>query len=519
MKGFFIYRGHRLKLSSRYLMIKWGLILSAPFFLALVAYHYCVTYPFFAKAPPLKQWTIYILPVLVTLGFLLLAFCFSGVVIRFSRLHDGFFMRRYKMQLLARFLSDSNMVSKKIVKTEKGTREKRHLTKAYYRHKKDLDAFTFQTGTQFHNQVLALAKPLSEIYISDLVNVHWEMGYIRYDFLTDTKGKRLNVDQVKVSDGHIKLMKGVSWDFEGLPHMIITGGTGGGKTYFIYALIRVFAQMGRVHLADPKMADLASFSDFKAFKGLVVDKKEDIIEAYSQLVELMDKRYLYMRKQPNYKIGENYRYYDMKPEFVILDELSAFVTTLKDFKEQDTFFDSVRLLVLKARQAGIFLIFATQRPDTTTLPGALRDNMLCKVSLGVLTDQGYEMTFPNNKDKAFINKDGLKGRGYIDVGTGVPVEFYSPFVPKTFDFIDYFKNLPEMPYTDVSKINIKKSDREVLKEVYESVDEGETFFIEQEKEKARQAQVVQKDKQIEKVMAKAGISYKEAMKQSAKEAS
>ncbi|MGV8957404.1 hypothetical protein [Lactococcus lactis] len=125
----------------------------------------------------------------------------------------------------------------------------------------------------------------------------------------------------------------------------------------------------------------------------------------------------------------------MEPEFIILDELAAYVTTLKNFREQDLFWYAVRSLILKARQAGIFLIFAIQRPDKTTLQGSLRDNMICKVSTGVFTDQGYDMTFPNSKNKTFINKEEIKGRGYIDVGTGVPIEFYSPFVPSNFHFI------------------------------------------------------------------------------------
>ncbi|WP_349651872.1 hypothetical protein [Lactococcus lactis] len=125
----------------------------------------------------------------------------------------------------------------------------------------------------------------------------------------------------------------------------------------------------------------------------------------------------------------------MEPEFIILDELAAYVTTLKNFREQDLFWYAVRSLILKARQAGIFLIFAIQRPDKTTLQGSLRDNMIFKVSTGVFTDQGYDMTFPNSKNKTFINKEEIKGRGYIDVGTGVPIEFYSPFVPSNFHFI------------------------------------------------------------------------------------
>ncbi|MCQ4972465.1 FtsK/SpoIIIE domain-containing protein [Lactococcus lactis] len=512
MKKLVTYRGKRIRLYTRNLTRNWGLVLSVPFFLGLVAYHYFVTYAFFKVNHDLKQWTIYVQPVLITLLFILLSIIFAWYVIKSSRLRDGFFMRRYKMQMLALYMFSTNMVNKKVIKTEGGSKEKVSFTKAYYRHKKSIDTFTFQTGTQFHNQVIGIGKTLGEMYIADLVNIKWEMGFISYDFLTDSIGKRLNFDEVAINDGKISLMKGVEWDFEGLPHMIITGGTGGGKTYFIYSLIRVFAQIGRVRIADPKKSDLSAFEDFPAFKGLVFDEKDDIIKLFEDMVKLMDQRYLYMRKQPNYTIGKNYRFYGMKPEFIILDELAAYVTTLKDFREQDLFWDAVRLLVLKARQAGMFLIFATQRPDTTTLPGSLRDNMLCKVSTGLLTDQGYDMTFPNSKNKTFINKEGIKGRGYIDVGTGVPIEFYSPFVPSNFDFIGYFKNMGKMPFTDVSNVEITPEAKKVLEEVYNSVEEGEEFFRETQKSKVLKEHEDKKEKNMEKLMTNAGISYKEAMK-------
>ncbi|MCQ4998438.1 hypothetical protein NE617_12490, partial [Lactococcus lactis] len=75
-------------------------------------------------------------------------------------------------------------------------------------------------------------------------------------------------------------------DFEGLPLMIITGGTGGGITYFIYSLIRVFAQIGRVSISDPKKSDLSAFEDFPAFIGLVFDEKDDIIKLFEYMVKL-----------------------------------------------------------------------------------------------------------------------------------------------------------------------------------------------------------------------------------------
>ncbi|MFD2388592.1 FtsK/SpoIIIE domain-containing protein [Enterococcus rivorum] len=109
---------------------------------------------------------------------------------------------------------------------------------------------------------------------------------------------------MNAESGKVKLMNGVVWEYDELPHMLITGGTGGGKTYFIYALIASLGIEGRVHIADPKKADLADLGNFKAFKGLVVSDKKEIFEQMQEAVELMDKRFLYMKKQKIYTIGK-----------------------------------------------------------------------------------------------------------------------------------------------------------------------------------------------------------------------
>lgn len=511
MKHWFSYRGFRIRLFKRYLLRNWGLGLSVPFLIVLGFYHFVVTYPYFRNFHEWKEWTVYIQPVLVSLFAIGLSTVFSFGVIRRSELKDGFFMRRKKMEMLARYMFSNNIIERKEVKTEKGKREKLSFPKAYYRSLEDRDIFTFATGNKFHNQVISLGKTLSEMYLADLTKINWEMGYISYEFLMNNEGKRINFEQVIAENGKITLMQGVVWEYDKLPHMLIVGGTGGGKTYFIYSLLYALTKEGRVHLADPKKADLAEFSNFKAFKGLVCHEKSDIISMMEEAEQLMDKRYLYMKRQKNYTIGKNYRYYNMKPEFVVIDELAAFVSTLKGM-EYEKFFSYVIPLVLKARQAGVFLIFATQRPDVDTLPGAVRDNLMCRVTAGRVSPTGYDMAFPDSKDKAFVNKD-IVGRGYIDIGSGIPIEFFSPLVSKNFDFVDYFQKLPSMPFTDVTDIELTVEAKQEVNEFYDEIEDFEADFVDNVKTEIIQEQVKKKEENINKLMAKANVpvSYREKL--------
>lgn len=78
------------------------------------------------------------------------------------------------------------------------------------------------------------------------------------------------------------------------------------------------------------------------------------------------------------------------------------------YKEQDEILRYVKELVLKARQAGVFLILATQRPDADNFGGGVRDNLLFRVSLGKLSEQGYYMTFGSDQKEKRSSINELK---------------------------------------------------------------------------------------------------------------
>jgi DNA segregation ATPase FtsK/SpoIIIE-like protein len=177
----------------------------------------------------------------------------------------------------------------------------------------------------------------------------------------------------------------------------------------------------------------------------------------------MEERFKYMKSLPNYESGRNYAYYKMPPHFIIFDEWKAFYSML-DYQNQNRVGIAVQQLVMKARQAGVFLILATQRPDAADFPSGVRDNLMCKVTVGKLAQIGYHMVFgEESKNKAFFNK-GIKGRGYIDDGNGVVREFYSPYVPKTYNFLAEFAKYDQMIVLDFENKKAKSTVVEERKE-------------------------------------------------------
>lgn len=92
------------------------------------------------------------------------------------------------------------------------------------------------------------------------------------------------------------------------------------------------------------------------------------------------------------------------------------------------------------RQAGYFLIVTCQRPDAKYFSDGIRDNFNFRVGLGRMSELGYGMLFGSDVDKHFFQKR-IKGRGYCDMGTGVISEFYTPLVPKGYDFLKTIERL------------------------------------------------------------------------------
>lgn len=84
----------------------------------------------------------------------------------------------------------------------------------------------------------------------------------------------------------------------------------------------------------------------------------------------------------------------MTPKFILVDEWAALMAKIdRDYSLQSELMEYLSQLVLEGRQAGIFIIFAMQRPDGEFIKTALRDNFMKRLSVGHLESTGYDMMF------------------------------------------------------------------------------------------------------------------------------
>ena len=184
-----------------------------------------------------------------------------------------------------------------------------------------------------------------------------------------------------------------------------------------------------LYILDPKNADLA---DLSAVLPNVYSRKEEIVQCITDFCTAMHERSAEMKRMEGYKTGENYAYLGLSPQFLVFDEYVAFMEMLTS-REREDVLNKLRQIVMLGRQAGFFLILACQRPDAKYLGDGIRDQFNFRVALGRMSELGYSMMFGETKKEFFFKN--IKGRGYADTGKGVITEFYTPIVPKGYDFL------------------------------------------------------------------------------------
>ncbi|SDN50853.1 DNA segregation ATPase FtsK/SpoIIIE and related proteins [Fictibacillus solisalsi] len=337
-----------------------------------------------------------------------------------------------------KFYEKENIRVKKLFSDETYLKEKiTYFPRMYYRVKNNYIYIRIGMDmSRFQNRFLDLGKDLENGLFCDLVDQEMEEGFVCFKLLYDVRKNRISIDEAVAENGSFRLMKHISWHFDKLPHMLIAGGTGGGKTYFILTVIKACIGVGaEVKILDPKHADLADLEE--VLPGKVFSKKNGILMCLRKSVDSMMQRMDEMKKMPNYKTGVNYAYLGLEPVFIFFDEYVAFMDLL-DMKERNEALSYMKQLVMLGRQAGYFLVLGAQRPDAKYLVDGIRDQFSFRVSLGLMSETGYGMMF-GDCDKAFVNKK-VTGRGYADMGTGTVFEFYSPFVPKGYDFMRAIEN-------------------------------------------------------------------------------
>ncbi|MCG9843418.1 cell division protein FtsK [Staphylococcus argenteus] len=364
------------------------------------------------------------------------------------------FVLRFREKDLAEMIETQGFHNRTVIKktTEyldidyKKTEYDYYPTLFYKRRRKTFLIHVKKDGSRFQDHYLELESIIEPMFNCELVEKRHIGRYIRYEFMPLKYKKRIVMEGTEAQettyyDTKIYITHQILWDFVKAPHALITGVTGGGKTYFLFYIIReLFKRYAEVRLLDPKVSDL-SFMKNVIGSEKVADTKGQIFKQLREANEEMERRFRMMSESEQYKLGSNFRNFDLSPYFVIFDEVTAFTSTL-DKKELQVMNDYLINIIMKGRQAGVFMFLTAQRPDADVIKGNVRDQLGLRVSMGNLSADGYRMTF-GQTDKAFqpIHESDI-GRGYISIlgQYNEPILFDAPLMEQ-YDFVADVKQI------------------------------------------------------------------------------
>jgi DNA segregation ATPase FtsK/SpoIIIE, S-DNA-T family len=212
-------------------------------------------------------------------------------------------------------------------------------------------------------------------------------------------------------------------DLTRMPHLLIAGATGAGKSVCLNAIISTFLSTRspddlKVLMIDPKMVELTGYNGVPHLQAPVVTEMDKVVGALRLTLREMERRYtlfskLGVRNLDGYrmKMADEAGAEHLPYLVVIIDELADLMMTAPD--EVETLL--VRLAQM-ARATGIHLIIATQRPSVDVLTGLIKANIPSRIAFAVssLTDSRVILDMPGAErllgsgDMLFLPPDAAK---------------------------------------------------------------------------------------------------------------
>ncbi|RZU47145.1 S-DNA-T family DNA segregation ATPase FtsK/SpoIIIE [Fluviicoccus keumensis] len=201
------------------------------------------------------------------------------------------------------------------------------------------------------------------------------------------------------------------------PHSLVAGATGSGKSVLIQAILLDIAatnskELAQIVLIDPKMGvDYSALEDLPHMREKIVTMRERATEVLSSLVEEMESRYrLFASVRArdlttfNAKSTAEAR---LPMLFLVHDEFADWMLE-DDYKSAVS--AAVQRLGVKARAAGIHLIFAAQRPDKDVMPMQLRENLGNRLILKVASEATSKIALDRPGAELLLGKGHLAAK-------------------------------------------------------------------------------------------------------------
>ena len=323
--------------------------------------------------------------------------------------------------------------------------------------------------------------PGKDVVGIEIPNKHIETIYLR-DILED-KIFQKSTSPLTIALGKDIVGNPFLTDLKKLPHLLIAGTTGSGKSVGINAMILSLLYKNspdtlRLIMIDPKMLEFSMYNDIPHLMTPVITEPKKAIIALSNTVSEMERRYKLM-SQTKTKNIEGYNEKAKKEGFesfaylvIIIDELADLMMT--SGKEVEFY---IARLAQMARASGIHLIVATQRPSVDVVTGLIKANLPSRISFKV----GQKIDSKIILDT--MGAESLLGRGdmlFTPPGTSGLIRLHAPFTKEENieKVVEFLKSQKEVEYDERF---LKESSEGTSSGNAESNDELDELFEEAKK--------------------------------------
>ena len=244
-------------------------------------------------------------------------------------------------------------------------------------------------------------------------------------------------------------------DLSSMPHLLVAGTTGSGKSVAINAMLisilyKASPEQVRLILIDPKMLELSVYEDIPHLLAPVITDMKEASNGLRWCVNEMERRYKLMAhlgvrnlngfnkkiaesisvgesiKDPTWKIndapeGEEAPSLEELPFIVLaVDELADLMMVVGKTAEQ-----LIARIAQKARAAGIHMLLATQRPSVDVITGLIKANISSRVAFQVASKMDSRVILDQGGAEQLLGKGDML---YISPGTSIPLRVHGAFV-------------------------------------------------------------------------------------------
>ncbi|HEM3677524.1 TPA: DNA translocase FtsK [Streptococcus suis] len=244
--------------------------------------------------------------------------------------------------------------------------------------------------------------------------------------------KLLEIPLGKAVNGTVR-----SFDLTRMPHLLVAGSTGSGKSVAVNGIIssilmKASPDQVKFMMIDPKMVELSVYNDIPHLLIPVVTNPRKAARALQKVVDEMEKRYElfsqvgvrnlegYNAKVEEFNSRSDEKQIPLPLIVVIVDELADLMMVAS--KEVE---DAIIRLGQKARAAGIHMILATQRPSVDVISGLIKANVPSRVAFAVASGTDSRTILGEN------GAEKLLGRGdmlFHPIGESAPMRLQGSFI-------------------------------------------------------------------------------------------